>query len=332
MKRVKTGIAILALSLFFVACNSVDFKKTPGGIPYKIFSSDKGDSIRLQNVVKFHVIQKVGDSILFSSYKENSPQYSMVQTTGGPAKYTDIRSSIMELLPKLKEGDSLYLVQATDSLIKQDPEAEKSGQFKKGQSVVTTIKIIDVFKTTEEADADIMKTNEPKMKENIAKAEAAEKENLSLFLKDSARQNQLQKDSRIIEDYLKKNNIQAQKTDWGLYVQILDPGQGPKPTIGKFTYIKYRGTHLSGEQFDAGEFPLQIGSPGVIKGFEEGAKQLSQGGKAKLIVPSVIGYGAEGRPPTIKPNENLVFDIELLEVSDRPIKRQPNIDTTQARK
>jgi FKBP-type peptidyl-prolyl cis-trans isomerase FkpA len=332
MKRVKQLFPFLSLFLLIMGCNNVDFRKTAGGVPYKVFSSGKGDSIKVDQVVKFHVIQKLGDSVLFNSYKENTPQYSQVRPLTSPAPYTDIRSTIMELFPKLKKGDSVYLVQVTDSLMKIDPEAEKSGRFKKGQEIVTTIKILEIFKTTDEADVDIQKANEPKMKENMAKAEQADRENLAQFHSDTAKQAQLQRDNKLIEDYMKKHNITAQKTDWGVYVQVLQPGQGPKPTIGKYAYVKYKGTHLSGEQFDAGEFPMQIGAPGMIKGFEEGVKQMAKGGKALIIIPSVIAYGTEGRAPTIKPNENLVFDLELLDISDRPINRQPNIDTTQARK
>lgn len=332
MKRVRI-FSLFSVALLAIACNSVDFKKTPGGIPYKVFSSSKGDSIRQDYVVKFYVIQKLGDSVLFSSYRDNMPQYQQIRPVPSTASYNDIRGAIMELMPKLKKGDSIYLVQATDSLLKMDPEAEKSGRIKKGQQIVTTIRIAEVFKTTDEADAEILKSNEAKIKENIAKAMEEDKANLEAFRKDTARQAQLQKDNRLIEDYLKKNNITAQKTDWGVYVQVQEPGQGPKPGIGKYAYVKYKGTHLNGEQFDAGEFPMQIGAPGMIKGFEEGVKQLAKGGRARIIIPSVIAYGKEGRTPSIKADENLVFDLELLDVSDRPIKRQqPNIDTTQAPK
>lgn len=312
--------------VLLTACNQVDFRKTPGGVPYKVFSSEKGDSIQLGNVVKFEVIQKIKDSILFSSYKENFPQYLKVETLPAPARYMDIRSTIMELLPKLKSGDSLYLVQATDSLLKQDPNFT----LKKGEQIVTTIRIEKVFKTTAEADEEISKAREAKMKENIAKAEEQDKKDLEEFKKDTAKQAQLQKDSKTIEEYLASHNIQAQKTDWGVYYQVLDPGQGPKPTIGKFANIKYKGTHFSGEVFDQGEFPLQIGTGGVIKGFEEGIKQIGQGGKARIFIPSVLAYGSRGSEPKIKPNEDIIFDIELLEVSDKPIEPHANIDTTQA--
>jgi FKBP-type peptidyl-prolyl cis-trans isomerase len=102
--------------------------------------------------------------------------------------------------------------------------------------------------------------------------------------------------------------------------------------MGKYTSIKYAGMHMNGREFDSGVYPLQIGTPGAIKGFENGIMQLGKGGKARIFIPSTLGYGAGGREPEIKPNENLIFDIEVLEISDTPIRQQPqqplNIDTS----
>jgi FKBP-type peptidyl-prolyl cis-trans isomerase len=211
-------------------------------------------------------------------------------------------------------------------MLKDNPQLT----FKKGEQLITTIRVVDVFRDVEAATKAQMKDNEPRMKEAIAKAAEEERSNLARFKSDSGMQKQVSKDNQIIESYLKTHNIQAQKTDWGVYVQVLNPGSGPKPTFGKFTNVRYNGTHLSGESFDSGVYPLQIGTAGAVKGFEDGIMQLGQGGKARIFIPSSLAYGASGRPPVIKPNENLIFDIELLEISDTPIRQQPpaNVDTS----
>ncbi len=309
MKQLNTMVVVL-LALIMAACNNVDYKKTRAGIPYKIFSSGKGDSIRQNSVVKFDVVQKIKDSILFSSYQQGMAQYIQVQPVPNQVTYGDIGGNIMEVLNKARKGDSIYLVQAADSLIKQNPELAARTTLKKGDQIITTIKIVDVFKNPEDATAAYSK-------EMISQSGRMDKENLERFRKDTMVQSQMTKDNKIIEDYLASNNIQAQKTDWGVYIQVFDPGQGPKPAPGQFVNVQYKGSNMAGQVFDSGTFPIQIGMGGSIKGFEEGVKQLSKGGKARVFIPSMLGYGPTGSAPKIQPNEVLIFDLEVLDITDK---------------
>jgi len=113
---------------------------------------------------------------------------------------------------------------------------------------------------------------------------------------------------------------------------VLDPGKGPKPQPGQFANVKYKGSNLEGETFDSGVYPIQVGMGGSIKGFEEGVKQLAKGGKPKVFVPSMLGYGPRGSEPKIKPNQVLVFDLEVLDISNTRPQQQPMmpVDTTSA--
>jgi FKBP-type peptidyl-prolyl cis-trans isomerase FkpA len=327
MQVLKNVLGVLAAALVLTACNNVDFKKTKAGVPYKVFSTGKGDSIRQNYIVKFEVIRKTKDTVLFSSYEQKMPQYLQVQPAPEQLSYSDIGGNLMEIFPKAKKGDSIYITESADSLLKQNPQLATQSPLKKGDQIITTIKIIDVYKTPEEAQAAVSK-------DRIANADKVDKETLERFKKDTAAQAQMAKDNKIIEDYLAKNNIQAQKTDWGVYVQTLNPGQGPKPKAGEYANVKYKGSTLAGQEFDAGIYPLQIGLGGSIKGFDEGVRQLSKGGKAKIFIPSMLGYGAQGNPPKIAPNENLIFELELLDISNTPPSpnQQVNVDTTGQRK
>jgi FKBP-type peptidyl-prolyl cis-trans isomerase FklB len=56
------------------------------------------------------------------------------------------------------------------------------------------------------------------------------------------------------------------------------------------------------------QFPLR----GVVPGWQEALPLMKTGSKWRIHLPPALGYGDEGSPPTIEPNEVLVFEIELV--------------------
>ena len=62
-------------------------------------------------------------------------------------------------------------------------------------------------------------------------------------------------------------------------------------------------------------FEFEIGSGEVIPGFEQGITGMKVGGRREVIVPPRLGYGEQGSPPAVDPNETLVFVIDLVSVS-----------------
>jgi len=63
------------------------------------------------------------------------------------------------------------------------------------------------------------------------------------------------------------------------------------------------------------EFTLGQGQ--VIAGWDEGISLMNAGGKATLIIPSKLAYGERGAGNDIPANSPLVFDVELISVSDK---------------
>ena len=110
----------------------------------------------------------------------------------------------------------------------------------------------------------------------------------------------------------------AKKTASGLVYKELKPGTGEQPKPTDKVKVNYTGTLTDGTKFDSSydrNQPASFGLNQVIKCWTEGVGMMKVGGKSRLVCPSDIAYGDNGRPPTIKPGATLVFEVELLEIS-----------------
>ena len=103
------------------------------------------------------------------------------------------------------------------------------------------------------------------------------------------------------------------------YIETLK-GTGKKAGDEKKVKVHYTlyltdGTKLQ-SSLDGGQpFEFTLGKGQVIRGWDEGISMMNEGGKAELIVPSIIGYGERGKGKDIPPFTPLVFEVELLEVN-----------------
>ena len=98
-------------------------------------------------------------------------------------------------------------------------------------------------------------------------------------------------------------------------------GTGPKAKPGDTLTMQYVGVAWStGQQFDATwdrtePFTVKLGEGSLIPGWNEGLVGMREGGRRLLVIPAAKGYGAQGQPPDIGPNETLIFVLDLLEIS-----------------
>jgi FKBP-type peptidyl-prolyl cis-trans isomerase FkpA/FKBP-type peptidyl-prolyl cis-trans isomerase FklB len=110
----------------------------------------------------------------------------------------------------------------------------------------------------------------------------------------------------------------ATRTPSGLIITTLKPGTGPSPKATDKVKVHYHGTLTDGTVFDSSVqrgTPIDLPLSGVIRCWTEGLQMMKVGGKSKLVCPSDIAYGDQGRPPAIKPGATLVFEVELLEIA-----------------
>lgn len=109
----------------------------------------------------------------------------------------------------------------------------------------------------------------------------------------------------------------VETTDSGLQYEVIEEGDGNKPSAEDQVQVHYTGELLSGEVFDSsrerGE-PVTFGLNQVIPGWTEGLQLMSEGARYKLYIPADLAYGPGGNQ-AIGPNETLVFDVELLAIN-----------------
>lgn len=104
----------------------------------------------------------------------------------------------------------------------------------------------------------------------------------------------------------------------GLQYQVLQQGDGPKPTEFNKVTCHYHGTLINGTVFDSSvkrgqpaSFPLNM----VIKGWTEGLQLMGVGSKYRFFIPPHLGYGERQVSAEIGPNSTLIFDVELLGIN-----------------
>jgi peptidylprolyl isomerase len=107
-----------------------------------------------------------------------------------------------------------------------------------------------------------------------------------------------------------------------LQIEDLQVGDGKEVVKGALITTEYRGQLEDGTTFDSSyargkPFQCVIGTGRVIKGWDIGLMGMKMGGKRKLFVPAHLAYGERQIGEHIKPNSNLLFEIELLEVLTR---------------
>lgn len=96
-------------------------------------------------------------------------------------------------------------------------------------------------------------------------------------------------------------------------------GDGAMPEPGQEVTVEYTlwlpdGTRVDSSLDRAGPFSYRAGRGQVIKGWEEAVLGMRVGGVRQFRVPYRLGYGVQGRPPTIPPKSELVFEVTLVRV------------------
>ena len=288
MKRINSTWSLVAISLLLTACSGPSYQKTAGGMPYQLFPGKDTQIAKTGDYIKVNLLQQINDSVYFSTGNK-IPLYIPVGPQSQPY-------DISELWTKLHIGDSVVATQMMDTFIKRMPAGNLPPQFKNGDRIITKFKVLGIF-----TNDSLKRLDEEKETAAYAKREAKE-----------------------VEALLGSKLAGLQRTPSGAFVEVVAPGTGELIKQGNFVSVNYTGTTFDGKVFDSNTDttykhvePLRfsVGVGQMIKGFDEAMPFLRKGGKAKVYIPSTLGYGAAPPPGApIKPYEHLIFDFTVLDV------------------
>ena len=298
--KMKNFLPLLLAPILLVACQNGKggFKKSESGLLYQHhIHSEEAKTAAEGDYVNMDMVYKTeSDSVLFDSKSTGQP---IVLVVGKPAYQGDIMEGIM----MMAEGDSSTFMVSADSFFVHNLKMEMPAFIKKGSNLKFEIKLNKI-----QSEDEVKKEQEAKMQE------AKEKESV------------------LLDAYLKENNITTAPTSSGLYYIEIQKGTGPKAEAGKTVSVHYKGMLLDGTVFDTSieeaakeanvynpqrpyaPFEFKLGTGQVIPGWDEGLSYMNAGGKAKLIIPSHLAYAERGAGAVIPPHSPLVFEVELLEV------------------
>jgi cyclophilin family peptidyl-prolyl cis-trans isomerase len=196
--------------------------------------------------------------------------------------------------------------------------------------IIETINIIRVGKDAEAFDAAKIYTEElPKIEEK----QKLLKEEEQAKMKESAKQ--------AGQDFLKKNEALGgtiKELPTGLIMIVTEAENGVKPNSSQKVLVNYAGFFEDGSLFDTSwadiakennvyneqrdtqggykPFPMIYNETAqLVPGFREAMLNMNVGDKARVFIPSYLGYGANGMGP-IPPNSNLIFDLEIVGIAE----------------
>lgn len=289
-----TTVAALAL----VSCKDSEFEgytKAESGMHYKFYNHD-------ENGAK----PKEGDGIAFSfiikQYSKDSVLVDSKNITGdgsGVFKYrlpkSSFNGSIEDGLAMMSKGDSAsFIINADSFFLKTQRAPSLPPHIKPGDHLLVVVAVKDI-KGQQELDAE-QKQQQAEMEKKMMEMQSAEQP--------------------AWEKYLADNKITTKPTASGLIYMELKKGSGPHPAATDQVVVHYTGTLLDGTKFDSsldkGE-PATFGLNQVIPGWTEGLQLMGKGGKAKLVIPSALGWGAQGFQG-IPPYAGVTFTVELIDV------------------
>lgn len=136
---------------------------------------------------------------------------------------------------------------------------------------------------------------------------------LGLFSCSTYSDDELNDFDKNISDYLTEKDIKCERSESGLYFNILEEGEGDYIQFRDRVSFTYKGEFLDGKVFDESGDTLSYKVSELIGAWKEIMLQLKNGGEAFLVAPPQLGYGTHNLDD-IPANSVLVFNMKVIDV------------------
>lgn len=271
---IKFSYVLLAAVLILSSCEKSE-KETPNGFKYTVIKSGSGDEPKKGEILVFDFeLRDSKDSLWNDSYKDAMP----VAIEKNDTSTTNQQDGIIQMLSELKVGDS----------------------------VKATLSVPDFFKTIVRRPAPPSIDSTLNLTYTIAVKDVMSVDEFMTWKAEKV----VARDDKMINDYVKANNLEAVKDSSGLYIVNYTKRPGAKPSVENCVQVKYQGRLLgNGRIFDQNE-NISFNLNQVIRGWQIGFTHLAKGDSATLLIPSRLGYGPDGFYG-IPPDAPLLFHVTL---------------------
>lgn len=286
--RLSYVIYISALALVLASCDNLfpGYSKLDSGTYYKIHYLGEGNHNTVEgNYIQARFVYRtLNDSVVFDTQWNYFEGFRILEVSKENSKLT-------EALCLLREGDSASFILSQNHI--------QVDSFR-----------IDLDETVERIKVDVKIMD-------IMSRKAYEKELDRI---------KWQRDREMVEqvdliNYLATNAIDRDNYYEGIYFVEKKRGRGRSPKSGNAVELQYKSYFSDGTLFDSTyemsePLVLKIGDPGqIIKGMDIGLRLMKEGGKAKIIIPSQLGFGDKGSSTGIvPPYTSLIYDVELINI------------------